>query len=86
MSIFLTLILRLVDLYQFAIIIYILMSWLPGSRDSSIGRFLTSIVEPYLEPFRRIIPPLGMLDISAIIALFVLRLATDGLIVLFSYF
>ncbi len=72
--------LRLFDLYQFAIIGYILMSWFPGARQSSIGRFLGSIVEPYLEPFRRIIPPIGMLDISAIVALFVLSFARRGLV------
>lgn len=74
------LLLRLFDLYQFAIIGYILMSWFPGARQSSIGRFLGSIVEPYLEPFRRIIPPIGMLDISAIVALFVLSFARRGLV------
>ncbi|GEM03503.1 membrane protein [Halolactibacillus miurensis] len=75
-----SILLRLFDLYQFAIIGYILMSWFPGARQSSIGRFLGSIVEPYLEPFRRIIPPIGMLDISALVALFVLSFARRGLI------
>lgn len=75
-----SLLLGLFDLYQFAIIGYILMSWFPGARHSSIGRFLGSIVEPYLEPFRRIIPPIGMLDISAIVALFVLNFARQGLV------
>lgn len=75
-----SLLLRLFDLYQFAIIGYILMSWFPGARQSSIGHFLGSIVEPYLEPFRRIIPPIGMLDISAIAALFVLNFARRGLV------
>ncbi|GEM00701.1 YggT family protein [Halolactibacillus halophilus] len=81
-----SLLLRLFDLYQFAIIGYILMSWFPGARQSSIGHFLSSIVEPYLEPFRRIIPPIGMLDISAIVALFVLRFARTGLIYVLTAF
>ncbi len=71
-------------IYSYAIIIYILMSWFPGARDSSIGRFLGSIVEPYLEPFRKIIPPIGgMLDISPIVAIFVLQFAMRGLNYLF---
>lgn len=69
-----------------AVVIYILMSWFPGARDSGIGRALASIVEPYLEPFRRIIPPLGMFDISPIVALLVLQFATNGLHVLFGLF
>ncbi|KUP22920.1 cell division protein [Paenibacillus sp. DMB5] len=62
------------------IIIYILMSWLPNLRENFIGELLGKLVEPYLSPFRRIIPPLfGTLDISPIIALFVLRFAVVGL-------
>ncbi|HHU20581.1 MAG TPA: YggT family protein [Bacilli bacterium] len=80
------LVLRLVSLYQMAIVIYILMSWFPGSRESSIGQFLASIVEPYLEPFRKIIPPLGMIDISGVVALITLQLAAQGVHVLFGFF
>ncbi|PXW92600.1 YggT family protein [Streptohalobacillus salinus] len=76
----------LFDAYQFAIIAYILMSWFPGARHSAIGQFLESIVEPYLQPFRQIIPPIGMLDVSALVALFVLRFARQGLVVLLNMF
>ncbi|MCT2538044.1 YggT family protein [Aquibacillus koreensis] len=72
-----------VQIYSFALIAYILMSWFPGAKESSFGRFLSSICEPYLEPFRKIIPPLGMIDISPIVAILVLRFAVDGLQVLF---
>lgn len=64
-------------IYFFANIIYIFMSWVPSSRETTIGRFLASICEPYLEPFRKIIPPIGMIDISPIVALLVLRFAAD---------
>ena len=41
---------------------------------------LGKIVEPYLTPFRRIIPPIGgMLDISPIVALFALRFVAKGI-------
>lgn len=79
-------VLNLVNLYQIVVIIYILMSWFPGSRESSIGQFLTSIVEPYLEPFRKVIPPIGMIDISGIVALIMLQLAARGVHVLFGFF
>lgn len=59
------------------------MSWLPGSRETPFGEALASICEPYLEVFRRVIPPLGMIDISPIVALFVLRIAQQGLHILF---
>lgn len=81
-----SIIFRLVELYSVALIVYILMSWFPGARESSIGQFLAKIVEPYLEPFRKIIPPIGMLDISPIVAIITLQLATQGLAVLFNFF
>ena len=60
------------------------MSWLPGARENGLGRFLAKIYEPFLEPFRRIIPPIGIIDISSIVALFVLFLFRQGLGSLFS--
>ncbi|KAB2337434.1 YggT family protein [Cytobacillus depressus] len=75
----------LISLYSWALIIYILMSWFPNARETGIGQFLARICEPYLEPFRRIIPPLGMIDISPIVAILVLRFATGGLHQLFLW-
>ncbi|WP_035426729.1 MULTISPECIES: YggT family protein [Sediminibacillus] len=74
-----------IEIYSFALIAYILMSWFPGARESSFGNFLAKICEPYLEPFRKIIPPLGMIDISPIVAILVLNFATRGLAVLFGF-
>ena len=65
-------------IYSWALIIYILMSWFPGARENAFGQFLGRIVEPYLEPFRKIIPPIGMLDISPIVAIIALHLASNG--------
>lgn len=69
--------------YFIATIIYILMSWLPGSRETSFGEALATICEPYLEFFRSFIPPIAMLDLSPIVALLLLRLASRGLDELF---
>ncbi|MUV36207.1 putative membrane protein YlmG [Lentibacillus sp. JNUCC-1] len=66
-------------IYSFAIIIYVFMSWFPGARESSFGTFLAKICEPYMEIFRKFIPPLGMIDISPIVAIFVLILAREGI-------
>ncbi|AZU61447.1 YggT family protein [Neobacillus mesonae] len=70
---------KIIEIYSWALIIYILMSWFPNARETSIGRFLSRICEPYLEPFRRIIPPIGMIDISPIVAFLVLNFAQRGL-------
>ncbi|MFS0861410.1 YggT family protein [Fredinandcohnia sp. 179-A 10B2 NHS] len=77
---------KALEIYSYALIIYILMSWFPNARESAIGQFLTRICEPYLEPFRRFIPPLGMIDISPIVGILVLNFAGRGLYALQSMF
>jgi len=75
------------QIYFYMVIVYILMSWLPNARESFIGEWLGKLVEPYLSPFRRFIPPLfGVLDISPIVALIVLQLALNGIISILRYF
>ena len=71
--------------YMYALIIYIFMSWLPNVRESSFGQALGKICEPYLDIFRRFIPPIGMIDISPIVAIFALQLALKGVISVLFY-
>jgi YggT family protein len=60
--------------YGWLIIAYVLLSWFPNADAlSDIRRALATIVEPYLGIFRRFIPPVGALDISAIVAILVLE-------------
>jgi len=77
----------LFQIYFYMILVYVLMSWLPNVRESFIGELLGKLVEPYLSPFRRFIPPImGMIDISPIVALFVLQLAQRGVYAILGYF
>ncbi|GGP15711.1 membrane protein [Oceanobacillus neutriphilus] len=66
------------SIYSFALIAYILMSWFPGARESQFGEMLGKICEPYLEIFRKFIPPLGMIDFSPIVAILLLQFARQG--------
>ena len=64
--------------YVLLIFAYVLMSWvrLPYSLWlSRIQRFLFDVVDPYLRIFRRILPPLGPLDLSPMVAVIVLFIA-----------
>lgn len=60
-------------------LIRILLSWVPsrptGRVTSALWGFFHESTEWYLRPFRRIIPPLGMFDLSPIVALIVLYVA-----------
>lgn len=64
------------DVYSMVLFVYVLMSWIPVSSGviADIYRVLGKICDPYLDLFRRFIPPIGgMVDISPIIALLVLQ-------------
>lgn len=65
-------------IYRFMLIGYILMSWIPALQESAAGRFLETVCEPYLGFFRKFIPPIGMIDISPIVGLFVLMFIEQG--------
>lgn len=65
---------RLVELYGFLLILYILSSWIPQFRHSRVGEILAQVSEPYLRLFRGIIPLFGGIDFSPILAFVVLRL------------
>lgn len=68
---------QLFRIYSIILVIYVLMSWIPYGASKwveDIRSVLASISEPYLGLFRRIIPPLGMIDFSPVIAIIVLQL------------
>lgn len=70
----------LIRLYYFALIGRILLSWLPQLQENRFAGFLYNITEPYLAVFRRFIPPLGMIDLSPIVAFFVYSWISDFLL------
>nr|WP_270885467.1 YggT family protein [Paenibacillus aestuarii] len=67
------------EIYYFMIIGYLILSWFPNARDSFIGGLLGKLVEPYLRPFRKIIPSIGFIDLSPIVALIALNFVVQGI-------
>lgn len=67
--------------YSLMLIAYILMSWVPAAQNSVVGRVLEKVCEPYLGIFRKFIPPIGMIDISPIVAIFLLNYIQKGLFI-----
>lgn len=64
-----------IGVYILVILVYIITSWirLPYSPWlNRIQRFLYDVCDPYLRLFRRIVPPLGPLDLSPMLAVIVL--------------
>jgi YggT family protein len=64
----------LLALYALFIFVRIVFSWGMVSYGNRVMRFVVNVTEPLLGPLRRMIPPLGMFDISPIVAFFVLLL------------
>lgn len=60
------LVVLVVQFYFYAILFYALMSWFGGAGYSPAGQIVARICEPVLAPVRRVIPPLGGLDLSAL--------------------
>ncbi|MBC3373459.1 YggT family protein [Pseudomonas sp. SWRI92] len=61
-------------IFFFALIISVILSWVAPSSHNPGAELVNQICEPALAPFRRIVPNLGGLDISPILAFMVLKL------------
>jgi YggT family protein len=75
--------------YVLLIFVYVLTSWvrLPYSVwVRRISDFLRDVCEPYLRIFRRILPPLGPLDLSPVVAIFVLFVLMRVIDALFDHY
>ncbi len=56
--------LTVLQFYFFAVLIYVLLSWVAPGTYSPAASLLASLCEPLLRPVRRILPPIGGLDLS----------------------
>lgn len=64
----------LTNVLAIAILVRALLSWIPSIRpDNPLVRFVNDITEPILAPLRRVIPMVGMMDLSPLIAMIVLN-------------
>jgi YggT family protein len=67
---------KLLQLYGLIMLVYAVVSWVPSLR----GRwteYIAMAVEPVLTPVRRIIPPMGGLDVSFIVVFLVIQLVAN---------
>ena len=63
-------------IYLFIILIYVVLSWINPGKFNPAASLLASIAEPVLKPFRRLIPPIAGLDLSALFALIAIQALT----------
>ncbi len=65
---------RIIQIYNILIIARVFASWIVRNPYNRVYHFLITITEPVLGLIRRILPPIMGLDLSPIIAFFILNL------------
>ena len=86
MNFFLNFISLFVDALTLAILASVIMSWVtmfaPESPIvESINGVLKQMTEPVLGPLRRVVPPLGMFDLTPMVALILLQFVIKGYLI-----
>lgn len=66
--ILITIIEKVFLVFKLMLLARIVGSWIPELQSSKFMQFVSFYTDPYLNLFRRLIPPLGMIDFSPIIA------------------
>ena len=67
-------------IYIILLVARAVLSWFPIDPRSLVGtinRWLYALTEPYVSLFRRVIPPMGMLDVSYFVAVLVVWIFSD---------
>ena len=64
--------LMVLQILSYVLIARALISWVDPRMEWGISRILVEITEPLISPLRRVIPPLGMFDVSYIVAIFLI--------------
>lgn len=74
------------EVYVWLIIARIVLSWVPHNPYNSIIRFVYEMTQPVLGIFKKIIPPIGMIDFSPIVAFLALELVRMVIIKILYFF
>jgi YggT family protein len=65
--------------YTVALFIHVLLSWFGGRGTNPMAALLGELIEPLLRPARRLLPPIGGLDLSALVVILLLQAAMIAL-------
>lgn len=80
MELILNVLLTFLLIMQFAIVGRAIMSWFDRSQSNPVSQFLIQLTEPIVAPIRAILPPMGMIDLSPLVAIIVLLILRTMLI------
>ncbi len=68
------------DIYSWVLVAFALLSWFPNAYDTALGRLLTSLVRPILQPLRRLPLSIGGIDFSVWVAVLLVHLLGNYLV------
>ncbi len=71
------------EIYVLILFARALLSWFPYSPSSPLNpvrRLVFTVTEPVLAPFRRIVPPIGMIDLSFLVAIIVVQIFVNDVL------
>jgi YggT family protein len=69
----------LLNILWLAILVRVILSWFPVDPSNPIIRLVWDVTEPILAPFRRVIPRIGMFDLSPLAAFLVISFLQQSL-------
>ena len=73
----------ILNVYLLLMLVYALLSWVPSLR----GRWsevVVRLVEPVLVPVRRLIPPIGGLDLSFLVVILIIQYVNNSIVVQYA--
>ena len=68
------------DIYSWVLVAFALLSWFPNAYDTALGRLLTSLVRPILQPLKRLPLSIGGIDFSVWVAVLLVHLLGNYLV------
>ena len=68
-----------VSVLMLLVIVRIVSSWVPFVKESRFMWTVYSLTEPIMAPFRQIIPPIGMFDLSPVILIFLMNIVKSAI-------
>ena len=63
------LLLQILQIFSLLLLARALFSWVDPGMNSTIGSFLRNVTDPIVAPIRQVIPPMGGLDLSVMVAM-----------------
>ena len=70
----------LIDLHSVVVLVAVILSWIRLDRRNPLVTIVRGLTEPVLAPIRRVLPPMGGLDLSPMVLLLALQIL-KGLLV-----